>query len=133
MLKSLLKYVLCVFVLLMSTYSGSYARLQVNHSHSKHAKSTFQYHAERDIDPLFIKATSSDTEKNHPVIDVVETEVEELTFSRKLSGDRNYLTSVLLKQTSGYFFCGSKKIFQFRQYHSYTPSYRYLMFEVFRI
>lgn len=138
MMKPFIKYLLCLCILLLSAYSSSYARKHKGHLHVKHHKrATLQGHLlgkEQSAEPLFIKAAPLDTEKEGCPIDVVETEVEELTFSRKPSGDRNYLTSIsFMQNTPEHLFGGNTKIFSYFQYHSYRPSYRYLMFEVFRI
>lgn len=138
MIKPLVKYLLSLCILLLGGYSQLSAFCPNKTSNCyytiKNLKSSgrISLDALQNIDALFIKPTSfgteKQTEKSNESLFEIEEDDESFAFKRHVKGFI-YSTSFVFSLTQGNFFSNNKGILPFYKY----SSYRYLIFQAFRI
>jgi hypothetical protein len=108
------------------TPSENFARTEDTVLDSELVSSFYSAPADRKQEVLKIDVTE--------IIEEEESEDEhDLTSSKKHLGRHHCFTSAFLALTSGYLSCSNTAVSSFYRNSSYTESYRYLVYLVFRI
>jgi hypothetical protein len=139
MMRAVIKHLLSLCFLLLCGYGQLYA-------HGYHAVNDFAMpeHASHGVGSLpefeatNTKFLSSRAEKENLTLDIAEIEVreneeEESNLSKEYLTYGDYAAAVLIARALGHFSCYSKKISPRYKRFAYTPSCRYLVWQVFRI
>jgi len=140
-MKALLQYILFLYVLL-NGYSHLHARTSecaiLSIVNDQKSEQVVLCTADNDASGLRFISLGTDKrrfELSVPFIENRENEEEddESVSLRKRIESGSYSTAIFSTYTLGYFFNYSKKILSFQSSFSYSSSYQYLLFQVFRI
>ena len=144
MIKTLIKYLLSLCILLLSGYghlSAHAYKESTFYAPLKNLQGSAQVSFDfvKNDQTFIIGSSSSGTEKENCIIeatDIKENEEEEyelISFKKHLASS-NFFTAIFCALTFGYFYCTFKKILPFWNRLSYITSYRwYVVFQVFII